>query len=140
MLDRRKFSSIIYILYEGGLLRPPVVTTRERWVRLSSHRSRRTDGEEDCEEGRQEEGREEAVGLSGGVRTHPPPVPIAHLPRGGSWPRSEGVRQQPVDVPGGRSRALARTARSHTLHARKGGIGMAKKAAKGAKKKATKKR
>jgi hypothetical protein len=63
------------------------------------------------------------------------------LPRTGSPLRREGIRQPPADVPGGRRRALARIARSHTLSAMEGGIRfMAKKTAKSAKKKAAKKR
>jgi hypothetical protein len=66
MLDSEIFSSIIYILYEGGPLSPPVVTV----TMLSCHIPRRNNGEEDCE-GRQEKGRKEALGYaayrSGGV-------------------------------------------------------------------------
>ena len=62
------------------------------------------------------------------------------LPRTGRTLRREGIRQPLADVPGGRRRALARIARSHTL-AMEGGIRfMAKKTAKSAKKKAAKKR
>jgi hypothetical protein len=57
MLDSEIFSSIIYILYEGGPLSPPVVTA----TKLSCHVPRRNNGEEDCE-GRQEKGRKEALG------------------------------------------------------------------------------
>jgi hypothetical protein len=39
VLDSTKFSSIIYILYEGGPLSPPVVTPGHR-KQLSSHRSK----------------------------------------------------------------------------------------------------
>jgi hypothetical protein len=39
VLDTAKFSSIIYILYEGGSLSPPVVSPRSP-VTLSSHCSK----------------------------------------------------------------------------------------------------
>jgi hypothetical protein len=65
-------------------------------------------------------------------------VLISRIPREDA-PTCEGVRQLPVDVPGGRSRALARTARSH-IQARKGGIRVMAKKAKKAAKKAAKKR
>jgi len=61
VLDIRVFSSIIYILYEGGLLRPPLVTLSCVSIGLSHHRSRRKNGEEDEEGGHEEEGCEEAV-------------------------------------------------------------------------------
>ena len=71
MLDSQIFSSIIYILYEGGPLSPPVVTA----TKLSCQVPRRNNGEEDCE-GRQEKGRKEALGhaayRSGGVCMTPP--------------------------------------------------------------------
>jgi hypothetical protein len=62
------------------------------------------------------------------------------LPRTGSPLRREGIRQPLADVPGGRRRALARIARSHTLEMEGGIRFMAKKTAKSAKKKAAKKR
>ena len=61
MLDIRFFSSIIYILYEGEALSPPVVTQVLGGAKVSHPHSRRKNGEEDCEEGGQEEGCEEAV-------------------------------------------------------------------------------
>jgi hypothetical protein len=86
---------------------------------LSSHRSRRRNGEESCEEGRwrQEEGREEAVRPHGGVQWTPPSfcTQLARLSRRReAGTRGEGIRQQPGRVPGGSSQVLARMTRSHT--------------------------
>jgi hypothetical protein len=61
VLDTHKFSSIIYILYEGAGLSLSVVT---RGVALPEHESvppRRKNGEEGCEGRREKEDREEAV-------------------------------------------------------------------------------
>jgi len=73
---------------------------------------------------------------------HPPFVSGRRSPaHAGVSTEAKGIRQSPVGVPGGSGRALARIAHSHTLDPRKGGIrSMAKKAAKGGKKKAAKKR
>jgi hypothetical protein len=59
VLDIRFFSSIIYILYEGESLRPPVVTHCFA-ARVETPSLRRKNGEEG-KEGGQEEGCEEAV-------------------------------------------------------------------------------
>src|SRR5581483_10094031 len=56
-LDFKVFSSIIYILYEGGRLRPSIVRPRFRAFQLSVLTSRRKNGEE----GWKEKGRQEAV-------------------------------------------------------------------------------
>ena len=61
MLDTLVFSSIIYIWYEGGRLRPPVVGCFGAGSLLSDHLPRRKNGEEEGseEEGNQEEGNQE---------------------------------------------------------------------------------
>ena len=75
VLDSWKFSSIIYILYEGGSLSPPVVTPRSPVTAEQPTFQGGTHGEESSK-GRQEKGRQEALapptGL-GGVRAtlHP---------------------------------------------------------------------
>ena len=56
-LDFKVFSSIIYILYEGGRLRPPLVRPRFRAFQLGVLTSRRKNGEK----GWKEKGRQEAV-------------------------------------------------------------------------------
>ena len=56
-LDFKVFSSLIYILYEGGRLRPPLVRPRFRAFQLGVLTSRRKNGEK----GWKEKGRQEAV-------------------------------------------------------------------------------
>jgi hypothetical protein len=56
-VDFNLFSSIIYILYEGGWLRPPVVRPRSGFSAERVITSRRKNGEE----GWKEKGRQEAV-------------------------------------------------------------------------------
>jgi len=116
VLDTYIFSSIIYILYEGGWLRPPVVRTTCRWATLSNHRSRRRNGEEDREEGRQEEGREEAVDPLGGCH-HAPPLrfrsQISRIDgsehRGEGHPAVAGQRARRQRPSAGADRSLAHT-------------------------------
>ena len=128
--------------------------------RLSQDNPRETtNGEEGCQ-GRKEEGREEAVVLRQAVRgcsvehpffLGPRAIPSRnteatsccapdHAPPVGSVPRSENADIR-ADVPGGRVRRMMRQdSRASKTTKVKGGIQMAKKAAKGAKKKAAKKR
>src|SRR4029078_5766905 len=83
-LDFKVFSSVIYILYEGGRLRPPLVRPRFRAFQLGVLTSRRKNGEKGWKEkGRQEAVRSRPTG-SGGAQKHPLFFYDRSLPTSGS--------------------------------------------------------